>query len=62
MTGTTGASSIGGSVAEAGEVALITAVTDGLPTTAAVLLGPGDDAAVLAATAAALPTSVWIKM
>jgi thiamine-monophosphate kinase len=49
MTASTGASNIAGSVAEAGELALIAAVTQRLPTTPAVLLGPGDDAAVLAA-------------
>jgi len=43
MTGTTG------TVGELGEVALIAAVTARLGTTSAVLLGPGDDAAVVAA-------------
>jgi len=43
MTGTTG------TVGELGEVALIAAITARLGTTDSVLLGPGDDAAVLAA-------------
>jgi thiamine-monophosphate kinase len=43
MTGTTG------TVGELGELALIAAVTARLGTTSAVLLGPGDDAAVVAA-------------
>ena len=43
MTGTTG------TVGELGEVALIAAVTARLGTTSAVLLGPGDDAAVVVA-------------
>jgi thiamine-monophosphate kinase len=43
MTGTTG------TVGELGEVAVIAAVTARLGTTGSVLLGPGDDAAVLAA-------------
>ena len=43
MTGTTG------TVGELGEVALIAAITARLGTTGSVLLGPGDDAAMLAA-------------
>ena len=43
MTGTTG------TVGELGEDALIAAITARLGTTGSVLLGPGDDAAVLAA-------------
>ena len=43
MTGTTG------TVGELGEVALIAAITARLGTTDSVLLGPGDDAAVIAA-------------
>ena len=43
MTGTTG------TVGELGEIALIAAITARLGTTGAVLLGPGDDAAVIAA-------------
>ena len=39
----------GGTVAELGEVALVAAVTARLGSTPSLLLGPGDDAAVLAA-------------
>jgi thiamine-monophosphate kinase len=45
MAGTTGTT---GTVEELGEVALVAAVTARLGTTPAVLLGPGDDAAVVA--------------